>query len=410
MNSKSKTFCILPWMHLATNSSGNYRVCCNSTPGKNFILDKDGAPYKIYKADVKEMWNSDTYRKLRLQLLKEEYPSMCQRCWREEASNIKSARQSFNEAYEHFIEGALSNTDKEGKAPLKVGYVDLRLGNLCNLKCRMCNPWASNQWTKEWNTTTSYDGKDIPDEERTRLEHMDWPTNEKTWENLMPIINSVEEIYLTGGEPTLALEQYKLFDHCIKLNKAKDIVLKYNTNLTNIPPKMIEYWKHFKKIKINASIDGFDELNRYIRYPTNWKSVDKNLKIFHEMEKEGKMRVQVHTTVQLYNILDLTDLFEYVDQFGYFPYLNILDHPDYLNVRVLPLHLKECVAEELQTYIDKPKIKGLIKYMMDEDWSQHTERFIEYTNWLDKSRKQNILDIVPGLEDVINSKKLLDNI
>ena len=72
---------------------------------------------------------------------------------------------------------------------------------------------------------------------------------------------------------------------------------------------------------------------------------------------------------------------------------------------MLPLHLKECVAEELQKYIDKPKVKGLITYMMDEDWSQHTDKFIEYTNWLDKSRKQNVLDIVPGLEDIINLKK-----
>ena len=46
---QSDTFCILPWMHVATNSSGNYRVCCNSTPGENFITDDNGAPYKIYK-------------------------------------------------------------------------------------------------------------------------------------------------------------------------------------------------------------------------------------------------------------------------------------------------------------------------------------------------------------------------
>ena len=40
--SESNTFCILPWMHLATNASGNLRVCCNSTPGKNFIVKPDG--------------------------------------------------------------------------------------------------------------------------------------------------------------------------------------------------------------------------------------------------------------------------------------------------------------------------------------------------------------------------------
>ena len=72
---------------------------------------------------------------------------------------------------------------------------------------------------------------------------------------------------------------------------------------------------------------------------------------------------------------------------------------------MLPLHLKECVAEDLQKYIDKPKVQGLINYMMDEDWSQHTDKFIEYTEHLDKTRKQNILDIAPGLEDIINSKK-----
>ena len=405
MKEQSKTFCVLPWMHLAINASGNYRVCCNSTPGKNFVMDKNNEPYKIYKADVREMWNSDTYRKLRLELLNEKKPEMCQRCFREEDSGIQSARQGYNQAYDHFIEGALSSTDIEGKAPLKIGYVDLRLGNLCNLKCRMCNPWASNQWVKEWNATTSYDGKDIPEEERTRLEHMDWPTNEKTWENLMPIIDTVEEIYLTGGEPTLALEQYKLFDKCIELNKAKDIILKYNTNLTNIPPKMVEYWTHFKKIKINASIDGYDELNRYIRFPTNWKSVHKNLTAFHKMEQEGNMRVQIHTTVQMYNILDITELFDYAKQFGYFPYLNILDHPDYLNVRVLPLHFKECVVEDLQPWIDKPKVQGLINYMMDEDWSQHTEKFVEYTEWLDKSRKQDVLDVIPALEDILEKKE-----
>jgi hypothetical protein len=123
------------------------------------------------------------------------------------------------------------------------------------------------------------------------------------------------------------------------------------------------------------------------------------------MEQEGNMRVQIHTTVQMYNILDITELFDYAKQFGYFPYLNILDHPDYLNVRVLPLHFKECVVEDLQPWIDKPKVQGLINYMMDEDWSQHTEKFVEYTNWLDKSRKQDVLDVIPALEDILEKKE-----
>jgi len=237
--------------------------------------------------------------------------------------------------------------------------------------------------------------------ERDRLSDMNWPRNPKLWEHLMTVIDSVEEIYLTGGEPTLALEQYKLFDKCIELDKAKDIILKYNTNLTNIPPKMIEYWKHFKKIKINASIDGYDQLNRYIRYPTNWKSVNKNLSAFAEMEKQGKMRVQVHSTVQIYNVLDINELFEYTMQFGYFPYLNILNHPDYLNVRVLPDNLKQLAAKRLQPWIKHDKVEGLINYMMAEDWTKHNKKFVEYTESLDKSRNQSLIDVAPELKEIL---------
>ena len=96
------------------------------------------------------------------------------------------------------------------------------------------------------------------------------------------------------------------------------------------------------------------------------------------MEKQGKMRVQVHSTVQIYNVLDLNELFEYTMQFGYFPYLNILDHPDYLNVRVLPIRLKEEAAKRLEPWAEYDKVKGLVNYMMAEDWGDlHTSKSIQ---------------------------------
>ena len=69
---------------------------------------------------------------------------------------------------------------------LKKVYVDLRLGNLCNLKCRMCNPGHLTQWVEEWNPKAPYDGSSYPQEERDRLAHMNCPnektTRKKTWE------------------------------------------------------------------------------------------------------------------------------------------------------------------------------------------------------------------------------------
>ena len=143
----SKTFCVLPFMSLATNASGNLRVCCNVIPGTGFIRKPNGQIYNISKDDMKEAWNSEVYQTLRQQMLDGERPEMCARCFKEEDAGIKSARSGWNNTY-YFIDKNLPadwhenndiDTSKYSKqAPFDIKYVDLRLGNLCNLKCRIC--------------------------------------------------------------------------------------------------------------------------------------------------------------------------------------------------------------------------------------------------------------------------------
>lgn len=387
---QSKTFCILPWMHLATNASGNLRVCCNSTPGKNFIL-RNGTkrPYKITDGDMQEFWHSDTMKTIRHELLNDQRPEMCERCFREEDSGVRSARMAWNEKYMFDYE----QTETPG---LTVQYVDIRLGNLCNLKCRMCNPYASNQWVDEWHLVE----QQLNDSEIKRLSSMDWPNDDAVAVNLLKLANTIDEIYLTGGEPTLALSQYKLFDKLIELGLAKNITLKYNTNCTNLPKKLVDYWQHFKKIKINASIDAYGDLNRYIRYPTGWALVEKNLATFVDMSKQGKIDLQVHCTVQIYNVLQLDKLFNYLTDLSITDiHLNILDHPDYLNVRVLPKNLKELAIERLQPYLHIKRVTSVIDYMMAENWNSKWDAFIKYTATLDASRDESISALVPELSN-----------
>ena len=385
----SKTFCILPWMHLATNASGNLRVCCNSVPGKNFILrNGTNKAYKITDSDMTDFWHSNTMQTIRNELLNDQRPAMCERCFREEDSGVRSARKAWNEKY-------MFDYTPTATPELNVQYIDIRLGNLCNLKCRMCNPYASNQWVDEWHLVE----QQLSDSEITRLSSMNWPNDDAVAANILKLADTIEEIYLTGGEPTLALSQYKLFDKLIELGLAKNITLKYNTNCTNLPNKLVEYWKHFKKIKINASVDAYGDLNRYIRYPTGWALVEKNLSTFIELEKQGKIDLQLHCTVQVYNILKLDVLFDYLRTLGISDiYLNILDHPKYLNIRVLPKELKELAVHRLQQFLDVKKIKNVIDYMNAEDWSSSWPEFVKYTKTLDASREESITSLVPELD------------
>ena len=387
----SKTFCVMPWNSLATNASGVYRVCCNSTPGKNTIKTQNGESMKIHTHRPSEVWNSPVYTKIRQEMLDGTRPEMCERCFKEEDSGIESARVNWNRRWHD------PNKEYKVEETPSIQYVDLRLGNLCNLKCRMCNPYSSNQWIEEWNEVVSkaelVPNFPISQEESTRLANMSWPTKSTTWDSLIEIADTIEEIYLTGGEPTLAIEQYKLFDILIEKNLAKNIKLKYNTNLTNIPKKMLEYWDHFKRIQINASIDAHGELNRYIRYPTAWSSVEKNMDKFVSMKN---VEVQLHCTVQTYNILNLNELFDWMEQYTNVKlYLNILNHPRSLNIRVLPNELKKLAVSRLQSYLNLPKVQDVINYMMAQDDSQYLQEFFEYNNTLDKLRDQDFFVLVP---------------
>ena len=377
------TFCVLPWIHLATNASGNLRVCCNSTPGENFILKDDSTPYKIYKDDLQEAWNSNTYCDIRKTMLSNERPAMCIRCFREEDAGLESARQAWNKKWK---EDKVYNETPT----FDIKYIDLRLGNLCNLRCRMCNPYASSQWLKEWHLISDKLSK----QEHARLKRLDWPNDKKTWDNLLPLLDTVDEVYLTGGEPTIIKEQYILLNYLIDNNIAHRVKLKYNTNLTNIPEELVVKWQSFKRVQLNCSIDAIGDLDRYIRYPSDWNTIVENFNILHKLKN---IYIEIHCTVQMYNILRLQDLIAWVLPYDVKIYFNILNHPNWLNIRVLPVHLKKDVEEKLQKYYYLPKVKGIIDYMNAENWTEHLDIFYQKTSILDESRNESLQSIITEL-------------
>lgn len=397
----SKTFCVLPWMHIATNSTGKLRVCCSSKPGSNYILDPSGKPYDL-RTDIGEAWNSATYKTIRTQMLNDERPEMCIRCYREEDAGIKSPRINWNRNYAHMVDGLIAETNSDGSAPEKFVYLDLRLGNLCNLKCRMCNPYSSNQMVEEWQELN-------PEQDLAWLKNINWFEDEAVWTNLGKYIEYMDEIYLTGGEPTLATAQYRLYDMLIESGRAEHVVLKYNTNLTNLQPKLLDYWQHFKRIKLNASIDGYDKINNYIRFPTNWKSVNKNI---NKLKQIPHVNLGIHCTVQVYNIFELIPFLDWCKTLEIFPFLNLLNHPSHFNIKILPKSFKETCDQQLHAWLDTnrlwletydkdnnhQKLFGIIDYMNADDWEkQHKMEFIRHTKLFDKYRGQNFADIWPAL-------------
>ena len=397
----SDTFCVLPWMHIAVSPTGSYRVCCNSNPKNNKIMKTPDKEYKFFRDGVEEVWHSPDYVQIRKQFLAGERPETCQRCFREEDSGIRSPRIGYNEKWMR------DDIDLTVNPALDIRYVDIRLGNLCNLKCRMCNPWSSSMWVKDWNTVVGtaelQPNAPLSDDDLDWMGKMgEWPDLEKTGVNFVDIADTIEEIYLTGGEPTLALSQYKLFDYCIEQGIAKNIRLKYNTNLTNVPPKMLEYWKHFKRVQLNASIDAIGERDRYIRYPSTWEKIEEN---FDKLNALPNVWIQLHCTVQVLNMCALHELLTWATGKGLTGdqiYLNILNHPECLNIRSLPVALKNLAKIRLMEWYHIPKVEDTIQYMWAEDW--HDKRWPEfqaYNNSIDELQRGNLLDVCPEFKTFV---------
>ena len=388
-------------MHAAVNPGGGFRVCCNSNPSNNKVLKDDGSgkAYRIFKDDINEVWNSEWYKNIRKEFINGERPETCQRCFREEDAGIRSPRIGYNEKWYK------DDVNVAEEIPLDIRYVDLRLGNLCNLKCRMCNPWSSSMWVKDWNavvdTATLQPNEPLNKEAFDFMDIMQqWPDRKQTGLNFVEIAHTIEEIYLTGGEPTLATSQYALFDYCIENELASNIKLKYNTNLTNIPQKMVDYWKHFKGVQLNTSIDATGERDRYIRYPSSWKKVEEN---FDKLNALPNVNIQLHCTVQVLNMCAMHELLEWAQSRGLKGndiYLNILNHPECMNIRALPKELKLLAEQNLQPFLDVPKVADTIKYMWAEDWhNKFWAEFLDYNKKMDELQKGNLLDVCPEFID-----------
>ena len=313
----SKTFCPLPWIHLATRPNGDVRLCCTSNASGAGMVDekviglvrKEDLNLNLRTNTVEEIWNSDFMKRTRLQMLNEEIPDSCKKCFVEESAGIVSKRQWETEVWKDRLDldSIVSRTKDDGSLPVDIPYFDLRLGNMCQLKCVMCSPHDSSAWIKEWKIQyPQYKNKDlILDQRWDNTYDYTWYQKGSFLDTIKSQSHNIKELYFAGGEPLLIPEHYKILEYMVEAGSAKNCILRYNSNGLEIPDRLLDLWKNFKSVKFNFSIDSFGERNDYIRYPSKWENVLRNLHILDNTP--DNVTVNIACAVQLLNVLTLTD-------------------------------------------------------------------------------------------------------
>lgn len=457
----SKTFCIAPWHDTHIVTDGGFKGCCVMSAGETGgRFKKDGKQVTI-REGIKAGINSDTAKSLRVAMMNDEWHPECKRCMDEENSGMKSMRNFYSDRWgERFtVEDAKSITDSEtGELPEDhvPFFYDLQLGNLCNLKCRICSPDLSSSWYTDYKKIKGFGDKwRMPiarGREVIQVEHKGgkkfeitpdpfaWANSDEFWNQMSEIKDKIEHLYLIGGEPMMIQRHFKFLKECVESGDSKHIVLQYDTNLTNLPQKVMEYWSEFKTIEIGFSIDGMGKELEYMRHPVKWNHMLKNIHRLEAFAKENdNVKLTDSVTVSIYNILHILDYIEWKVKAGKYdfeylwqkhgPHFGVhpLHTPEFLNVRTMPPKAKRVIVkkyiawrEKMINWIDsideytevqnKESLKNSVNkyvdtwigFMEQADTSKDMWEFWDFTNNLDEIRNENFSEIFPELADLLS--------
>jgi MoaA/NifB/PqqE/SkfB family radical SAM enzyme len=432
----SKTFCPLPWIHLATRPNGDVRVCCTANASGASDVDskeaglvmQNGSIMNLRDHSIEEVWNSEHMKTTRLQMLDNQIPTSCTKCFEEESKGIVSKRQWESVVWKERlnVDSIVAETANDGSLPVNIPYFDLRLGNLCQLKCIMCSPHDSSAWIKDWKlqypkyTTIELKQDQIWDD---RNRDYTWYQKGSFLDTMKDQARYIKELYFAGGEPLLIPEHYKILEFMVETGNAANCVLRYNSNGLELPDKLFELWKHFKQVKFNFSIDALGIRNDYIRYPSKWDDVVANLERLDDTP--DNITVNIACAVQVLNILTISELVHWkasknFKKINLPPYgagligTHLVYLPSYLNVRVLPKHLKDKVVKQIDYFCSRRSLdrefmtnpygvkrwQGLSQYMLAEDWSNKLPVLKDYLTVTDQQRGTDFVKTFPELKDL----------
>jgi sulfatase maturation enzyme AslB (radical SAM superfamily) len=433
----SKTFCPLPWIHQSVRTNGDVRLCCQANVSHNggLLTDENGRPYNSATDKIEDIRNNPTLKTIRLNMLKGEWSPECNRCKIEEETELVSRRPNEVEQWKDVFsfDDAVNSTRPDGSTDIKPFYFDLRFGNFCNLKCRMCGPTESHSWYEEhvnmFNEQGFYDSQGFVklirnDKGRWVSNDYKWHEQDFFWNDLEENILSLRQVYMAGGEPLLIERHYEFLQRCIDLKVSKNIFLEYNTNISVLPQRVLDMWTQFKRVRVGASIDGMDEVLEYQRYPLKWSVAYKNLKLLNDLAKtHPHIYPAIGYTVSAYNAFHLPKfiwwkLFESgldkVSGIDHRPVISyhMVHEPKRVCTQIYPAEIKEELKKQYNEWIAKFEssdldhnikevainiLSSVINFTFLEDRIEDLPDFIKFTKFLDNSRNQNIKKIVPEL-------------
>lgn len=407
LQEKKDHLCVLPWISLEATPIGTARVCCLSD---SELVDENARKYNFRTDHPQIIFNSLAMQKLRQEFRAGGKPTACSKCWAEEDAGRQSKRQNTLIKFKSKIKDVPISQDLV-EAPW---FLDLKLGNICNLKCRICGSWSSSRWAAE---EIGYLKKAGVSKDQIRQHHAynmlkngAWPRNSLGfWNALHSMLPNTRYIEFTGGEPFLIEEHFDLLKYAVKHDHAPHIDLHYNTNATVYPEHLESIWQQFSTVEIAFSIDDVGARFEYQRSGAKWLQANENIKCFRDLRaKNRNIELQLCFTVNIHNILYLDQLLSWAEKQHFDSiHWNMLHGPEELSIACLPDSAKAVIIPKIEKMAHgryAQDFENLIR-MMQQGTGQAVETLHARIRQADQYRGEDLSISHPELAQAIGYAK-----
>ena len=389
----SKTFCSAPWFGVRLNWNGTYAPCCEIDLSKTQF--KGQIEYNIHNTTVDQWMTSDYLQYLKQSLDQGLCVSECSKCWVKEKSGVQSLRQITNNTSTGNCGENLENTwiksflKNQNYKNYMVIMADVKLNNVCNFACAMCNPRDSSKIFDHWkNDQESYFVQQILQQEPKYFERIALNyQNQRGYQHLQDILKQpVKHLKLLGGEPLLDRQMLNML-LALDIQKKSSINLHFVTNGSQDILSIAQQLKDFLSVNFTVSLEGVGKVQDYVRQGSIWNQVEKNIL----QAVESGIRVDIGHTIQAMSVLGLHELINWSQKHNLKINHGLLHKPDYLSVSVLPQHLRQLALDRIQL----PEVQNMIKkqnYAIDK-----YPIFQQYVDWYQEKNLVKLQDLFPEL-------------
>jgi len=379
------TICAQPWISLDISTTGRLRPCCYFD---EYIKQDDGSEYHIANHTLTQIYNSTYMKDLRQQFVQGDRPIPCSRCWSEERNGSESKRMLLKHRFIPYSFDA--NWEQDDIRNLK--FVSVQAGNICNLKCRICNPGNSSKIAEEHL-------RQIPITERKthevykKLVSGRWVEDISIWNKFTDPDVNIEYFDIGGGEPMLQLQHFSALEKIIDQGRSDQVHLHYNTNGTIFPDQYANLWKSFKMVDIALSIDNIQDRFEFERSGASWAVLENNLDKFFNL-KTHNIKISLYLAISIQNVLYLPEISDWVLRQKFDSvHFAVLYEPDILHIGNVTPAAQSLILDRLDSYVCVDSqlqkfIQTAIDVIATANLSDGSE-FCKYMKHVDNIRNQD---------------------